>query len=60
MGRGDRVAFADEGLELPAVDRPLNGQQSDGDPTWLPPTRAYRCTHVTRRVGLKATWGGLG
>ncbi|WP_275263041.1 hypothetical protein [Kineococcus radiotolerans] len=42
------------------MDRPLNGQQGDGDPTWLRPTRAYRCTHVARRVGLKATWGGLG
>jgi len=53
-----RVAFANDGLELLAVDGPLNGQKSDGDAaTWLPPNRAYRCTYVARQVGLKATWG---
>ncbi|RYZ25979.1 MAG: HNH endonuclease, partial [Propionibacteriaceae bacterium] len=53
-----RVAFANDGLELLAVDGPLNGQKSDGDAaTWLPPNRGYRCTYVARQVGLKATWG---
>ncbi|WP_432571329.1 GmrSD restriction endonuclease domain-containing protein [Kineococcus sp. SYSU DK005] len=53
-----RVAFANDGLELLAVDGPLNGQKGDGDAaTWLPPNRAYRCTYVARQVALKATWG---
>ncbi|WP_432488993.1 GmrSD restriction endonuclease domain-containing protein [Kineococcus sp. SYSU DK018] len=53
-----RVAFANDGLELLAVDGPLNGQKGDGDAaTWLPPNRAYRCTYVARQVAIKATWG---
>jgi len=53
-----RVAFANDGLELLAVDGPLNEQKSDGDAaTWLPPNRSYRCTYVARQVGLKAAWG---
>ncbi|WP_380161935.1 DUF1524 domain-containing protein [Kineococcus sp. R86509] len=53
-----RVAFANDGLELLAVDGPLNGQKSDGDAaTWLPPNKAYRCAYVARQVRLKATWG---
>jgi Protein of unknown function (DUF1524)/Excalibur calcium-binding domain len=53
-----RVAFANDGLELLAVDGPLNGQKSDGDAaTWLPPNRTYRCAYVARQVALKATWG---
>ncbi|GAA0292651.1 HNH endonuclease family protein [Kineococcus aurantiacus] len=52
-----RVAFANDPLELLAVDGPLNGQKSDGDAaTWLPLNRAYRCAYVARQVGLKATW----
>jgi Excalibur calcium-binding domain len=52
------VAFANDGLELLAVDGPLNGQKSDGDAaTWLPPNRSYRCAYVARQVALKATWG---
>ena len=53
-----RVAFANDGLELLAVDGPLNGQKGDGDAaTWLPPNKTYRCAYVARQVGLKATWG---
>ncbi|WP_432507670.1 GmrSD restriction endonuclease domain-containing protein [Kineococcus arenarius] len=53
-----RIAFANDGLELLAVDGPLNGQKGDGDAaTWLPPHRAYRCTYVARQVAIKATWG---
>ncbi|WP_432524008.1 GmrSD restriction endonuclease domain-containing protein [Kineococcus sp. SYSU DK006] len=53
-----RVAFANDGLELLAVDGPLNGQMGDGDAaTWLPPNRSYRCAYVARQVALKATWG---
>ncbi|WP_432522795.1 GmrSD restriction endonuclease domain-containing protein [Kineococcus sp. SYSU DK006] len=53
-----RVAFANDDLELLAVDGPLNGQKGDGDAaTWLPPNRGYRCTYVARQVALKATWG---
>ena len=39
-----RSDFANDSLELLAVDGPLNEQKSDGDAaTWLPPNTAYRC-----------------
>lgn len=53
-----RVAFANDDLELLAVDGPLNEQKSDGDAaTWLPPNKAYRCAYVARQVAVKASWG---
>ncbi|MEW1958860.1 HNH endonuclease family protein [Kineococcus sp. NPDC059986] len=53
-----RAAFANDPLELLAVDGPLNAQKGDGDAaTWLPPNRAYRCAYVARQIAVKATWG---
>ena len=53
-----RVAFANDPLNLLAVDGPLNQQKSDGDAaTWLPPSKAYRCAYVARQVGVKLTYG---
>ncbi|MGI4895112.1 MAG: excalibur calcium-binding domain-containing protein, partial [Janthinobacterium lividum] len=53
-----RVAFANDPLELLAVDGPLNAQKGDGDAaTWLPPNGTFRCTYVARQVAIKATWG---
>ena len=50
-----RVAFANDPLNLLAVDGPLNGQKSDGDAaTWLPPNRGFRCAYVARQVAVKA------
>ena len=52
-----RLAFANDPLNLLAVDGPTNSQKSDGDTaTWLPPQRSYRCRFVARQVAVKAKW----
>lgn len=53
-----RVEFANDPLELLAVDGPTNSAKGDGDAaTWLPPDRGYRCTYVQRQVEVKAKYG---
>jgi len=53
-----REAFANDPLNLLAVDGPLNMQKGDGDAaTWLPPNKGYRCAYVARQVGVKYTYG---
>ncbi len=53
-----RRQFANDPLNLLAVDGPLNMQKGDGDAaTWLPPNRSYRCPYVARQVAVKATYG---
>ncbi|MGY1706322.1 DUF1524 domain-containing protein [Geodermatophilus sp. SYSU D00697] len=53
-----RTAFANDPLNLLAVDGPLNMQKGDGDAaTWLPPNSAYRCAYVARQVAVKAGYG---
>ena len=48
-----RRAFANDPLNLLAVDGPLNMQKGDGDAaTWLPPNRSYRCAYVARQVAV--------
>jgi hypothetical protein len=49
-----RIEFANDPLELLAVDGPANQQKSDGDAaTWLPPSKAFRCQYVARQVAVK-------
>src|SRR3954451_1805358 len=53
-----RTTFANDPLDLLAVDGPLNMQKGDGDAaTWLPPNASYRCPYVARQVAVKATYG---
>jgi hypothetical protein len=53
-----RTAFANDPLNLLAVDGPLNMQKGDGDTaTWLPPNTSYRCAYVARQVAVKAGYG---
>ncbi|GHE08444.1 hypothetical protein GCM10011381_09250 [Klenkia taihuensis] len=53
-----RVAFANDPLNLLAVDGGLNSQKRDGDAaTWLPPDRGYRCAYVARQVAVKVSYG---
>lgn len=50
----DRVVFANDGLNLLAVDGKLNQQKSDSDAaSWLPPNKAYRCQYVARQIAVK-------
>ncbi|SEF67078.1 Protein of unknown function [Nonomuraea solani] len=52
-----RKEFANDPLNLMAVDGPLNGQKSDSDAaTWLPPRKAYRCTYIARQIDVKAKY----
>ncbi|WP_240776746.1 HNH endonuclease family protein [Nonomuraea basaltis] len=52
-----RKEFANDPLNLLAVDGPLNGQKSDADAaTWLPPRKAYRCTYIARQIDVKAKY----
>ena len=53
-----REAFANDSLNLQAVDGPTNQQKGDGDAaTWLPPNKAYRCQYVARQIAVKAAYG---
>lgn len=52
-----RGAFANDPLNLLAVDGPTNGSKSDGDAaTWLPPDKGYRCALVARQTAVKAKY----
>ncbi|MGY1786493.1 GmrSD restriction endonuclease domain-containing protein [Geodermatophilus sp. SYSU D00698] len=53
-----RTEFANDPLNLLAVDGPLNQAKGDSDAaTWLPPARSYRCAYVARQVAVKVTYG---
>jgi hypothetical protein len=52
-----RLAFANDPLNLLAVDGPTNGSKGDGDAaTWLPPNKSYRCSMVARQVAVKVKY----
>lgn len=52
-----RVQFANDPLELLAVDGPANQQKSDSDAaSWLPPNKAFRCQFVARQIAIKAKY----
>ncbi|MDH6284118.1 GmrSD restriction endonuclease domain-containing protein [Prescottella agglutinans] len=52
-----RRNLANDPLNLIAVDGPANMAKGDGDAaTWLPPSKAYRCTYVTKQVQVKAKY----
>ncbi|WP_053764239.1 HNH endonuclease family protein [Streptomyces sp. AS58] len=49
-----RTAFANDPLNLIAVDAGANRSKGDGDTaTWLPPNKEYRCTYVAAQVAVK-------
>ncbi|UEJ81817.1 DUF1524 domain-containing protein [Brachybacterium halotolerans subsp. kimchii] len=52
-----RHAFANDPLNLVAVESGLNRKKGDGDAaTWLPPRKAYRCEYVARQIAVKAEY----
>jgi Domain of unknown function (DUF1994). len=52
-----RTAFANDSLNLLAVDGPTNARKGDGDAaTWLPPNKAYRCPYAARQVAVKVKY----
>ncbi len=53
-----RLVFANDPLNLLAVDGAVNQRKGDGDAaTWLPPSTAYRCSYVARQVAVKLKYG---
>lgn len=54
LSQDQRVALANDPLNLLAVDGLLNQQKSDSDAaSWLPPNKNYRCAYVSRQVAVK-------
>ncbi len=52
-----RLAFANDPLNLLAVDGPANNAKSDSDAaTWLPPNKSYRCEYVARQITVKSSY----
>jgi hypothetical protein len=57
LSPGERLAFANDPVNLLAVDGPTNGSKGDSDAaTWLPPNRAFRCTYAARQIAVKARY----
>lgn len=53
-----RVEFANDPLNLLAVDGELNQQKGAGDvATWLPPERSTWCSYAARVVAVKVKYG---
>lgn len=51
---GQRVAIANDPLNLIATDGPTNASKGDKDASqWLPPNAAERCDYVSRQVAVK-------
>jgi hypothetical protein len=52
-----RAAFANDPMNLLAVDASANRQKGDGDAaTWLPGNKSFRCEYVARQVGVKSKY----
>lgn len=53
----ERVKFANDPINLLAVDGSANQQKGDSDAaTWLPSNKLYRCSYVARQVAIKAKY----
>jgi hypothetical protein len=58
LSPAQRLSFANDPLNLLAVDGPANQSKSDGDAaTWLPPNKSYRCNYVARQISVKSSYG---
>lgn len=52
-----RVEFANDPLNLLAVDGSANQQKGDSDAaSWLPPSKPFRCQYVARQIAIKRTY----
>ena len=53
----ERARFANDPVNLLAVDGPANSQKSDADAaTWLPPNKDFRCEFVAAQTAVKAKY----
>ncbi|HET6747561.1 MAG TPA: HNH endonuclease family protein [Candidatus Saccharimonadales bacterium] len=57
LSSSQRIALANDPLELLAVDGSANQQKGDGDAaTWLPKNKAFRCQYVARQIAVKSKY----
>lgn len=57
LSQAQRIALANDPINLFAVDGRSNEQKSDGDTaTWLPSAKSFRCTYVSHQISVKATY----
>ncbi len=53
----EREAFANDPVELLAVDGAANAAKSDSDAaSWLPPAKSYRCVFIARQITVKSRY----
>jgi Protein of unknown function (DUF1524) len=58
LSDAERELFANDPLNLLAVDGASNSQKSDADAaTWLPANRSFWCPYVARQISVKAAYG---
>lgn len=54
LGKEVRFQFANDPLNLFAVDGPANQEKGDSDAaSWLPPNKSFRCQYVARQIAVK-------
>lgn len=57
LTQAERIALANDPLNLLAVDGSTNAQKGDGDTaTWLPHAKGFRCEYVARQIAVKAEY----
>ena len=57
LDKNARVLFANDPLNLLAVDGPTNQQKGDSDAaSWLPPNEGFRCEYVSIQIAVKAKY----
>lgn len=57
LSEAQRIALANDPLELLAVEGDANQQKSNGDAaTWLPANKAFRCQYVARQIAVKVKY----
>ena len=58
LSEGERLQFANDSLNLLAVDGPANQKKGDSDAaSWLPSNKNYRCRYVARQIAVKEKYG---
>src|SRR5690606_26463172 len=58
LSEDERVALANDPINLLAVESSVNRSKGDGDAaTWLPPRKGHRCEYVARRIREKHDYG---
>ncbi|MGO3319867.1 MAG: GmrSD restriction endonuclease domain-containing protein [Microbacterium gubbeenense] len=58
LSQGQRIALANDPVNLRASDGSANGQKSDSNAaSWLPSNKGFRCEYIARQVSTKAAYG---